>query len=112
MKTSEYVKKYNLNIPGQFDRNAFIADLSQEFEDRLTNTRIARESMHLEFGYNIFINLVKEIQEKFWNISKKKAGGEFTIGLWKHFYARTIIPARAKYFPEIHKTICSKQGRE
>jgi hypothetical protein len=82
-----------------------LEDLSQEFEEKVNKTIAEREKASLTFDYHIFQILVLQMMDKFRAISNKKAGGELRPKLWGAFYAKYIIPQRAKYFPEINANI-------
>lgn len=104
MNTKTYIKTFHLDREGNFNRKAFMKVFSDEFLERLESTRIARINQGLEFEFRIFLNIVKEMQNKFWAISNKKVGEPFTKDFFGWFYSNTVIPARKKYFPdEDHK---------
>lgn len=103
MKTQEYVKQFKLNVPNyQFNREKFMEVFGQEFKDRIEATVTACKKMGVEFTYEKFKHLVKEQQDKFWNISNKKIGEPFTEKLFSAFFAIHVIPIRAELFPDIH----------
>ena len=108
MKTKAYVQKYHLDNPdtaNHFNTNLFLEDLNEEFVERINKTIEERKKSDLEFDYRIFQVLVLQMMDKFKAISNKKAGGELRPQLWGAFYAKYIIPQRAKYFPEINAKI-------
>ena len=108
MKTKTYVQRYHLDNPdtaNHFNTNLFLEDLNQEFEEKIDKTIAERKKADLEFNYHIFQVLVLSMMDKFKAISNKKVGGELRPGLWGAFYAKYIIPQRAKYFPEINAKI-------
>lgn len=112
MKTKEYVKKFQLDdarFANQFNTNLFLEDFDQEFKERIATTIETREKVQLDFNYHIFQVLIGEMQTKFAAISAKKLGGPLRKELWSAFYAKSIIPARAKYFPEEHAAIEQKR---
>lgn len=112
MKTIEYVKKFQLGdarFANHFNTNLFLEDFGQEFQERITTTIETRKKAQLDFNYHIFQILVGEMQTKFSAISNKKSGGPLRKELWSAFYAKFIIPARAKYFPEEHAAIEKKR---
>ena len=113
MKTKEYVQKFTKETSRGviFDNKGFVKALIEEFEARLEMTKLARLNKGQEFEFNIFQNLVKEMEDKFWAISSKKPGVGFTPGLWNAFYAVGVIPARAKYFPKEHAEIDARRQR-
>lgn len=115
MKTREYVKKFQLDdarFANHFNTNLFLEDFGQEFEERITSTIETRKKAQLDFNYHIFQVLIGEMQTKFAAISAKKSGGPLRKELWSAFYAKSIIPARAKYFPEEHAAIEKKREME
>ena len=112
MKTKEYIKKFQLDdarFANHFNTNLFLEDFGQEFEERITSTIETRKKAQLDFNYHIFQVLIGEMQTKFAAISAKKSGGPLRKELWSAFYAKSIIPARAKYFPEEHAAIEKKR---
>lgn len=112
MKTREYVKKFQLDdarFANQFNTNLFLEDFDQEFRERITSTIETRKKAQLDFNYHIFQVLIGEMQTKFAAISAKKSSGPLRKELWSAFYAKSIIPARAKYFPEEHAAIEKKR---
>lgn len=106
MTTKEYVKRFKLDLENyEFNREDFLKALKDEFLERVILTKESREKSNLQFTYNIFQSLVKEIQSKFWAISNKKAGKPFTKELFGAFYAMAIVDIRTKFFPEEQKMI-------
>lgn len=106
MTTKEYVKRFKLDLENyEFNREGFLKALKDEFLERVILTKESREKSNLQFTYNIFQSLVKEIQSKFWAISNKKAGKPFTKELFSAFYAMAIVDIRTKFFPEEQKMI-------
>lgn len=106
MTTKEYVKRFKLDLENyEFNREDFLKVLKDEFLERVILTKESREKSNLQFTYNIFQSLVKEIQSKFWAISNKKAGKPFTKELFGAFYAMAIVDIRTKFFPEEQKMI-------
>lgn len=108
MKTKAYIAKYHLDNPdtaNHFNTNLFLEDLNTEFQEKLDKTIKDREKVNLTFDYHIFQILVLQMMDKFKAISNKKVGGELRPGLWGAFYAKYVIPQRAKYFPEINAKI-------
>ena len=106
MNTKNYVKKFKLDLGDkEFDRDGFIREFEKEFLERVKITQNLRKGMGLSFEYNIFSNIIKEMQDKFNSISNKKLGEPLPHSLFSVFYARTVIPLRGKLFPEIHEKI-------
>lgn len=113
MNTKAYIKKYHLDEPEKsdfFDRKAFIKDLQQEFNEQFQNTLVVRAKQGLGMEFNIFQQIVKNIQAKYNAISNKKIGEPLTEKLFSAFYAIAVIPIRAKYYPEEHEKISLKKG--
>lgn len=112
MKTQEYVKEFKLDVPNyQFNREKFMDAFGQEFKDRIEAMVTACKKMRVEFTYEKFKHLVKEQQEKFWNISNKKIGEPFTEKLFSAFFAIHVIPIRAELFPNIHAELEIKRQK-
>lgn len=112
MKTQDYVKQFKLNVPGyQFNREKFMEAFGQEFKTRIETTITACEKMGVAFTYEKFKHLVKEQQDKFWNISNKKVGKPFTDKFFSVFFAIHVIPLRAKLFPDINSEIELKRQK-
>lgn len=109
MTTREYIKKYHLqeaNFNLNFDK--FLKDFIAEFNERIDRTIAERKKADLDFGFNIFQNLIKEMQTKFNSISAHTLGC-LPISIWNGFYAKGVIPARAKYFPVEHAEINARR---
>lgn len=109
MTTKEYIKKYHLqevNFNLNFDK--FLKDFIAEFNERIDRTIAERKKADLDFSFNIFQNLIKEMQTKFNSISAHTLGC-LPISIWNGFYAKGVIPARAKYFPVEHAEINARR---
>ena len=113
MKTKEYIQKFTKETSRGviFDNKGFVKALIEEFEARLEMTKLARLNKGQEFEFNIFQNLVKEMEDKFWAISNKRPSIGFTQGLWNTFYAMGVIPARKEYFPKEHAEIDARRKK-
>lgn len=114
MTTKQYVKKYHLDVLKEnhtFNRDEFLGDLRNEFLERIQITRTAREKTKTPFTFDIFQNIVKEMQNKFWAISNKVAGSSLTGELFSAFYAMAVIPARKEMFPEEHERITARREK-
>lgn len=113
MKTKEYVTKFNVKKGNTqyFDNKGFMKAFIGEFNERLELTRQARLSSNMPFTFNLFQNLVKEMEDKFWAISNKRPSIGFTQGLWNTFYAMGVIPARKEYFPKEHAEIDARRKK-
>jgi hypothetical protein len=113
MEPIDYIKRLGMNEPGicdKFSRPDFLRLLDIDFKERIDLI----ESNH-EMSYIEFKDLVREFEGKFRAISDQKAGLPLTKNLWNAFYARFIIPYRAKYFPLTHRrilTLVEKKNRE
>lgn len=114
MKTQEYVKQFKLDREHyNFNREKFMEAFGQEFRDRIEATITACKKMQVRFTYEKFLHAIKEQQDKFWNISNKKAGEPFSEGLFSAFFALHVIPLRESLFPNIHAKLEEKRnGRE
>lgn len=111
LTTKQWVKKFNFSSLecDPINREEILRELNKEFLERLQiaqNNRVKRE---LEFTFNIFQNVVTEMQAKFWAISNKKVGKPFTQELFSAFYATSVIPNRKKMFPEEHAKITARR---
>ena len=62
-----------------------------------------------KFGFDKFKQTVKQTEEKFWSISKKKVGEPLSQKLWSAFYAIYIIPVRGHIYPKIDQEIKSRR---
>lgn len=67
--------------------------------------------MQVQFTYEKFRHAIKEQQDKFWQISKKKIGEPLSDGLFSAFFALYVIPLRANLFPNIHEEIEERRKR-
>lgn len=104
-KTKEYIKKFKLdkaNCDKTFNSEAFIAELLEEFNERLNISLSACNKMQVDFNYSKFQQIVKEMNNKFKAISAKKMGLELDEGIFSKFYAMGVIPVRARMFPKEH----------
>lgn len=112
MKTAEYVKQFKLDKPNyNFNREKFMEAFGQEFKDRIEAMITACKKMQVQFTYEKFLHAVKEQQDKFWNISKKKLGEPFSDKLFSAFFALHVIPLRATLFPNIHAELEEKHKK-
>lgn len=111
MTTKQWIKKFNLDSLecDPINREEILRELNKEFLERLQTVQMERERKNLEFTFNIFQNVVTEMQAKFWAISNKKVGKPFTQELFSAFYASTVIPNRKKLFPEEHAKITARR---
>ena len=112
MKTAEYVKQFKLDKPNyNFNREKFMEAFGQEFKDRIEAMITACKKMQVQFTYEKFLHAIKEQQDKFWQISKKKRGEPLSDGLFSAFFALHVIPLRANLFPNIHEEIEERRKR-
>ena len=112
MKTQEYVKQFKLDQEHyNFNREKFMVAFGQEFRDRIEATITACKKMQVWFTYEKFLHAIKEQNDKFWNISNKKAGEPFSKGLFSAFFALYVIPLRKSLFPDIHAKLEKKRKR-
>lgn len=110
MKTQEYVKQFKLDREHyNFNRGKFMDAFGQEFKDRIEATITSCKKMQVQFTYEKFFHAIKEQQDKFWNISNKKAGEPFSEGLFSAFFALHVIPLRERLFPNIHAKLEEKR---
>ncbi len=95
MKPIEYLRKYNMKETDEFDHNAFVNDLAQDF--------ISQIEFHqqINWSYRKFKNCVKEISQKYNSISNKVYGTGLPDKLWKYFYATIICKIRDEMFSEM-----------
>lgn len=112
MKTKEYIKQFKLDREHyNFNREKFMEAFGKEFRDRIEATITACKKMQVLFTYEKFLHAIKEQQDKFWNISNKKAGEPFSEGLFSAFFALHAIPLRESLFPNIHAKLEKKRKK-
>lgn len=112
MKTAEYVKQFKLDKPNyNLNREKFMEAFGQEFKDRIEAIITACKKMQVQFTYEKFLHAIKEQQDKFWQISKKKLGEPLSDGLFSAFFALHVIPLRASLFPNIHAELEKKRRK-
>lgn len=104
MKVNQYIKEFNLN-GAKVDQKGFMKAFGEEFIQKLNEDRKTFEDNNRVFDYNMFSNLVRQYEIKFWSISNKRRGKAFSEKLFGYFYANYVIPARKELFPEKHKQI-------
>lgn len=113
MKTNEYVKQFKLDRENyNFNREKFMEAFGQEFKDRIEAMITACQKMKVQFTYEKFLHAVKEQNDKFQNISNKKAGEPFSEKLFSAFFALHVIPIRANLFPNLHAELEKKRKRK
>lgn len=112
MKTQQYVKEFKFDRPNyKFNREKFMDAFGNEFKERVEAMLNACKKMEVQFTYEKFLHAIKEQQDKFWNISKKKIGEPLTENLFSAFFAIHVVPLRAKLFPEIHQEMEEKRRK-
>lgn len=111
LSTKQYLKKFRLDSDN-FNRDAFLNELEKELHERINTTMAAREKMGLGFEFNIFQHIVREVQDKFNQISNRRNNVGFNENLFSAFFAKAVIPIRAKLFPEDHKRITEARTKK
>lgn len=112
MTTKKYVEKYKLDDPNfsnKFNTDLFLQDLNEELQNRIQVEKENRKKQGLEYSFRIFNIIITEMQNKFCAISYKKIGGPLRPELWSAFYAKYVVPSRARDFPEEHSKILAKR---
>ena len=90
--TKYYVKKYKLDIDNKFNRQEFIKEFRNDFNELL----IVGNARGTIKGFN---NAVHAIRAKWDGIHNKTVGG-LPDKLWNYFYATEIITLKKELFPE------------
>lgn len=113
MKTSEYIKKYNLNTPDSenFNRKQFLRDFTEEYYQRIYSEKSQRENQNMEFTFKIFSEITKQMGQKFWSISNKKWGAPFSPEFFGKFYTSVVLPLRKQLFPKEDKQLKDRYKR-
>lgn len=108
MTAEEYITQFRMGQENyEFSREEFMQELSKDFLDSFQ--KLPKQENGIP-SYGEFKCLVKTFQTKYWDISHKKPGKNLTKGLWGAFYAITVIPARAKYYPSLHEKIMARRN--
>lgn len=112
MTAKEYIDKFKMNQENyEFNRQEFITQLKFEFLESIQghpkyNTYISK------LQYKYFRELVKQFQDKFDEISRLKNGKPLSQGLWKAFYAGTVVAYRTEHYPQVQEHITRiRQGQ-
>lgn len=104
MEPLEYIQKFRMDQENyEFSRPDFLNQLENDFLESIYKCPEKNESNGFP-EYKVFKELVKDIQTKYYLISGflPKALSE---GLWKCFFANTVVKYRRKYYPEIQTSI-------
>lgn len=113
MEPIDYIKRLGMDDPAlcdKFNRPDFLRLFNTDFIEHINRIEENHEISYIEFK-----DLVRAFENKFNTISSLKAGRPLTKNLWNAFYARFIIPLRAKYFPLTHRrilTLVEKKNRD
>lgn len=113
MKTSEYIKKYNLDTEksDNFNRKQFLRDFSEEYYSRIYTEKSNREKSGSGFTFKIFQEITKQMGVKFWAISNKKQGLPFSEGFFNKFYSSVVLPLRKQLFPVEDKQLRDRYNK-
>lgn len=115
--TKQYIKELKLEAK-KFPKTAFIREFTEEFYGRVDATKLACENHSIEFTYDKFLHIIKEMNTKFNAISNKIAGhgteaeplpNEMDEALFNRFFATVVIPARMELFPKEHAIATQKR---
>lgn len=111
MEPIEYIYKFRMVEKNfEFDRLRFLNEFSKDFLDYLQiNTLGLDQEGNLK--YERFKEIVNNYHTKFKSISYLRtceSGKGLTKKLWGFFYAHTVIPERAKLFPEVNQEILNR----
>lgn len=119
MEPIDYIKAFKLAEEGyEFNRTKFLKKFSEEFLEYVENDTLGLDA-NGKIQFERFKEIVQNFLQKFNAISRLRAqmrspGEGLTKRLWGYFYAHTVIPERARRFPEIHEGILKrykKKGR-
>ena len=91
-KTSQYVKRYQLDKSDEFNHHKFIQDLGRDFNQLCVLNRAGENRKK-------FSHTVDEIRDKF-NAINNKTVGNINEKVWSYFYASKVIPKKKLYFGE------------
>ena len=113
MTPKEYVTQFRMGQENyEFSREEFMQEFSKDFLDCFQ--KLPKMPEDSKYGgvptYSRFKGIVSEFQTKFWKISDLKPGKNLTQGLWRAFYAITVIPTREKYYPDLHRKIMARRN--
>ena len=113
MTPKEYVTQFRMGQENyEFSREEFMQEFSKDFLDCFQ--KLPKLPEDSKYGgvptYSRFKGIISEFQTKFWKISDLKPGKNLTKGLWRAFYAITVIPTREKYYPDLHRKIMARRN--
>lgn len=113
MTPKEYVTQFRMGQENyEFSREEFMQEFSKDFLDCFQ--KLPKMPEDSKYGgvptYSRFKGIISEFQTKFWKISDLKPGKNLTQGLWRAFYAITVIPTREKYYPDLHRKIMARRN--
>ena len=113
MTPKEYVTQFRMGQENyEFSREEFMQEFSKDFLDCFQ--KLPKLPEDSKYGgvptYSRFKGIISEFQSKFWKISDLKPGKNLTQGLWRAFYAITVIPTREKYYPDLHRKIMARRN--
>lgn len=113
MTAQEYITQFRMGQENyEFSREEFMQEFSKDFLDSFQ--KLPKLPEDNKYGgvptYSRFKGLISEFQTKFWKISDLKPGKNLTKGLWRAFYAITVIPTRAKFYPDLHDKIMARKN--
>jgi hypothetical protein len=95
----------------EFNRSRFLETFSKDFLGFLEDNTIGLDQDG-KLTYDRFKEIVNNYGAKFKSISyirSTESGKGLTKRLWGFFYAHTVIPERARRFPEINQTILNRR---
>ena len=113
MTPKEYVTQFRMGQENyEFSREEFMQEFSKDFLDCFQ--KLPKLPEDSKYGgvptYSRFKGIISEFQAKFWKISDLKPGKNLTQGLWRAFYAITVIPTREKCYPDLHRKIMARRN--
>lgn len=113
MTPQEYITQFRMGQENyEFSREEFMQAFSKDFLDSFQKLPKLPETN--KYGgvptYTGFKDLVAKFQKKFWAISEQKPGKNLTKALWNAFYAITVLPTRAKYYPDLDEKIRARKS--
>lgn len=103
-ETFYYIKKFRLDQENfQFKRQAFLDDFSKNFLDRVNNypEKNPKTNCITYKNFKAVIDHFNAITDEI----NAAVGNKITPGLWRAFYAQTIIPLRKVLFPRVQDKI-------
>jgi hypothetical protein len=97
MKTTHFVRKYNLNLNSNFDHKKFSTDFGNEFI-----ARIELAKHYSNWSLIKFFGVVDEMEARWDNINNKTVGN-LPDKLWYWMYYNIMLPQKDVEFPEVKK---------